>query len=172
MIRRILVGFVVLLLILAGAAYFYLRSSLPQVEGRIEVSGISGPVTIARDADGVPLITAGNDDDVAFGLGFAHAQDRLFQMELMRRYGAGRLAEIFGMRAVASDRQMRVLGLYRRAEAALPKLSAPMRRALEAYAAGVNAFLATRRGALPPEFLLLRFAPDRGARPTAWSGAS
>src|SRR5207237_3856769 len=88
------------------------------------------------------------------------AQDRLFQMELQRRYGAGRLAEIFGPEAAATDRQMRVLGLYRAAEAELPFLSAVVRGGLEAYAAGVNGFLATHRGALPPEFLLLRFRPE------------
>ncbi len=160
MIARILIGLLLVLLALSGGFYLYLRSSLPQVEGRIAVGGLKNPVTIARDADGVPLITAGDDEDAAFGLGYAHAQDRLFQMETMRRYGAGRLAEIFGDRALGSDRQMRVLGLYRLAEASLPLLSEPMRRGLDAYAAGVNAFLATRRGALPPEFLLLRFAPE------------
>ena len=160
MIRRILAGILLLLLILCGAFYLYLRSSLPQVEGRIAVSGLKTEVTIARDRDGVPLITAADDEDVAFGLGYAHAQDRLFQMELMRRNGAGRLAEIFGAQAVDTDRQMRVLGLYRLAEAEVPLLSEPVRRGLEAYAAGVNAFLASRSGALPPEFLLLRFAPE------------
>jgi penicillin amidase len=161
MIRRILVGLLIVLLVAGGGFYFYLRSSLPQVEGRIIVTGLSAPVTIARDADGVPLITAANDADAAFGLGFAHAQDRLFQMETMRRYGAGTLAEIFGDRAVGIDRQMRVLGLYRLAEASFSHLSAPVTRAFEAYAAGVNAFLATRSGALPPEFQLLRFAPEK-----------
>ncbi|MGD9614704.1 MAG: penicillin acylase family protein [Alphaproteobacteria bacterium] len=160
MIGRIAIGALILLFVLAGGFYLYLRSSLPQVEGRITVQGINAPVTIARDADGVPLITAGDDADAAFGLGFAHAQDRLFQMETMRRYGAGRLAEIFGDRAVGADRQMRVLGLYRLAEASFSHLSAPVQRSLEAYAAGVNAFLATHRGALPPEFQLLRFAPE------------
>jgi penicillin amidase len=117
-------------------------------------------VRIARDADGIPLITAASDPDAAFGLGFAHAQDRLFQMELQRRYGAGRLAEIFGPQALATDRQMRVLGLYRAAEAEISTLSPAVRRGLDAYAAGVNAFLAARRGALPPEFVLLGFRPD------------
>src|ERR1051325_8807094 len=159
-LRRLLIGLVLLLLLLAGAGYLSLRSSLPQIEGRVVVAGITAPVTIARDADGVPLITAATDEDAAFGLGYAHAQDRLFQMESMRRYGAGRLAEIFGPQAVAVDRQMRVLGIYRLAEQELPLLSEPVRRGLEASAAGVNAFLATRRGALPPEFLLLRFSPE------------
>jgi len=106
------------------------------------------------------LIVAQNDEDLAFGLGYVHAQERLFQMELQRRYGAGRLAEIFGVPAVGIDRQMRTFGLYRAAEAEIPFLSAEMNRALNAYTAGVNAFLVTRRGALPPEFLLLRFAPE------------
>jgi penicillin G amidase len=160
MIRRLAAGFAVLLLVLAGGLYLYLRSSLPQTEGRIEVRGPKAAVRITRDADGVPTIIAQDDDDAAFGLGFAHAQDRLFQMELQRRYAAGRLAEIFGPDAVAVDRQMRVLGLHRAAEAEIPYLSPEVNRAFLAYAAGVNAFLATRRGALPPEFLLLRFSPE------------
>ena len=108
--------------------------------------GPKAEIRIERDADGVPLIIAQDDEDAAFGLGFVHAQDRLFQMELQRRYGAGRLAEIFGPQAVATDRQMRVLGLYRAAEAEIPFLSPEMNRALDAYAAGVNAFLAIAPG--------------------------
>jgi penicillin G amidase len=160
MIRRLAAGFAVLLLVLAGGLYLYLRSSLPQTEGRIEVRGPRATIRIERDADGLPLIAAQDDDDVAFGLGYAHAQDRLFQMELQRRYAAGRLAEIFGPDAVMVDKQMRVLGLYRAAEAEIPYLSPEVNRAFQAYAAGVNAFLASRHGALPPEFLLLRFSPE------------
>jgi penicillin G amidase len=158
------------LLLALGAGYFYLGTSLPQIAGRIAVFGLKSPVRVARDADGVPTIIAQNDDAAAFGLGFAHAQDRLFQMELMRRLAAGRLAELFGPAALPIDRQMRVLGLYQAAEAELLALSAELRRALSAYAAGVNAFLATRHGALPPEFLLLRFepAPWREADSLAW----
>jgi penicillin G amidase len=154
------VGLLAVLILVVGGLYLYLRSALPQTDGRIVLSGPRAEIRIERDADGVPLITAQDDEDVAFGLGFAHAQDRLFQMELQRRAGAGRLAEIFGPRAVDLDKQMRVLGLHRAAEADLTSLSAEMNRALSAYAAGVNAFLASRRGALPPEFLLLRFAPE------------
>src|SRR6266853_198611 len=160
MIRRIGAGFLALLIVLGGGVYLYLRSALPETDGRIVVSGPKAQIRIERDADGVPLITAQDDEDAAFGLGFVHAQERLFQMELQRRYGAGRLAEIFGQQAVATDRQMRVLGLYRAAESAIPSLSPQMNRALSAYAAGVNAFLSSRRGALPLEFLLLRFAPE------------
>jgi penicillin amidase len=159
-IRRIFTGLLALLLVLGGGLYLYLLSSLPQTDGRLAVPRLKAEIRIERDADGVPLIIAQDDEDAAFGLGFVHAQNRLFQMELQRRYGAGRLAEIFGTEALATDRQMRVLGLYRAAEAEIPFLSMEVRRGLEAYAAGVNAFLASRHGALPPEFLLLRFAPE------------
>src|SRR6266702_7156629 len=135
MLVRILAGILLLVLLLAGGFYLYLRSSLPQVEGRIAVRGLNAEVTIARDGDGVPLITAADDEDAAFGLGFVHAQDRLFQMETMRRAGAGRLSEIFGAPTIATDRQMRVLGLYHLAEAELASLSEPVRRGIEAYAA-------------------------------------
>src|SRR5689334_24158623 len=145
MIRRVFGGVLLLVCVIAGGVGLYLVSSVPQLDGRIAVRGPTGEVRIARDADGIPLISAATDEDAAFGLGFAHAQDRLFQMELQRRYGAGRLAEIFGTQALQTDRQMRVLGLYRAAEAELPYLSQSIRRALDAYAAGINAFLAARR---------------------------
>jgi penicillin amidase len=160
MIRRILGGVLLLACVIAGGGGLYLLSSLPQLDGWIAVSGPTHELRIVRDADGVPLIDAANDEDAAFGLGFAHAQDRLFQMDMQRRYGAGRLAEIFGPQALATDRQMRVLGIYRAAEAELPYLSPAVRHVLEAYAAGVNASLATRRGALPLEFVVLGFHPE------------
>lgn len=150
----------VVLLVIAGGGFIALRTSLATIDGRIVVAGLHGEVGIVRDADGVPTITAQNDDDLAFGLGYAHAQDRLFQMELQRRYGAGRLAEIFGAGAVPVDTQMRVLGLYRAAEAAFDKLSPQVQQGIQAYCAGVNAYLATRGALLPPEFLLLRFSPE------------
>src|SRR5690242_16860060 len=161
--RRVRVGaslLGLLLLALGGGLYLYLRSALPQTDGRIAVAGPNAEIRIERDADGIPRIIAQGDEDLAFGLGFAHAQDRLFQMELQRRYGAGRLAEILGRQALPTDRQMRVLGLYRAAEAEIPFLSPEMKRALDAYAAGVNAFLQSRPGALAPEFLVLGFAPE------------
>jgi penicillin amidase len=159
-----------LLVALGGGFYLYLRSALPRTDGRIELAGPKAEIRIERDADGVPRIVAQADEDAAFGLGFVHAQERLFQMELQRRYGSGRLAEILGPDAVAIDRQMRVLGLYRAAQAEIAFLSTAMNRALDAYAAGVNAFLKSRGGALPLEFLVLRFAPEpwRPADSLAW----
>ena len=85
--------------------------------------GLHGEVTIARDADGVPTITAATDDDAAFGLGFAHAQDRLFQMEVQRRAGEGRLAEMLGGDLVRVDRFIRTLGFPRLAESSFAALS-------------------------------------------------
>src|SRR6476660_3622964 len=101
MVRRVLTSLLALLLVLGGGFYLYLRSALPQTDGRIVLPGPKAEIRIERDADGVPLITARDDEDAAFGLGYVHAQERLFQMELQRRYCAGRLAEIFGPQAVA-----------------------------------------------------------------------
>ncbi len=122
--------------------------------------GLSSPVEIARDDRGVPTIRAKSLNDAYFAIGFAHAQDRLFQMELMRRVGAGRLAETVGAAGVSTDKLMRTLGLYRMAEAEAASASPSLKAALDAYAAGVNAFLKQRRGALPLEFQLLRITPE------------
>ena len=159
-------GFLALLaLVGAAGTYLWLLSSLPETDGRLTVSGPTAEVRIARDAMGIPTISAQSDADAAFGLGFVHAQDRLFQMDLMRHYGGGRLSEWFGARAVPTDRSMRVLGLYRAAEAQYALLSPELRAVFDAYAAGVNAYLANRRGALPPEYVLL------GLRPEPWRPA-
>jgi penicillin G amidase len=163
MIRWFFAGLLILLIISTGGLYLYLRSSLPQPAGHLTLAGPQAEIRIERDAAGVPTIFARDDADAAFGLGFVHAQDRLFQMELMRRYGAGRLSEVFGPQALPVDKEMRVLGLYRAAAAEIPDLSPAVNRDFAAYAAGVNAFLKTRGdalGALPSEFLLLRFAPQ------------
>jgi penicillin amidase len=85
MIRRIIAGLLALLIVLSGGFYLYLRSALPQIDGQILLPGPKAEIGIERDADGVPLITAQDDEDVAFGLGFVHAQERLFQMDLTGR---------------------------------------------------------------------------------------
>jgi penicillin G amidase len=148
-------GLALLMIVTAGVGYFWLRGSLPQIDGRIEVAGLGAPVTVVRDRWAIPHIEAKDLLDASFALGFVHAQDRLWQMEFQRRLGAGRLAEILGAAALPSDRFMRTLGLYRQAEAGLAHLAPDARAWLEAYAAGVNAFVATRTGPLPPEFLIL-----------------
>src|SRR5204862_8197618 len=121
---------------------------------------LGAKVEIARDGDGAVTIRAQSEADAFYALGFAHAQDRLFQMDMMRRWGAGRLSEVFGAKTVDTDKLMRILGLYRLAEASLAKVPNEMRVTLEAYAAGVNAFLATRGDTLAPEFWLLGYSPE------------
>ncbi len=146
----------------AGGTYAWLRGSLPVMEGTVEVAGLAAPVRIVRDRNAVPHVYADGVGDVMFGLGFAHAQDRLWQMEINRRIGAGRLAEILGPPARDTDRFLRTLGIRRAAQRAYDGLDRQTRDVLDSYAAGVNAFLDTRDGPLPPEFLIL------GHRPEPW----
>ncbi|MDW8146545.1 MAG: penicillin acylase family protein [Roseiflexaceae bacterium] len=163
LLRRFLLwlalGLVVALALGAGGGYLWLRRSLPQTSGEIRVSGMSDPVTIVRDSDGVAHITGATETDAAFGLGFVHAQERLWQMEMQRRIGHGQLSEIFGATTLNTDRFLRTLGVARAARSALERLDAETIAILEAYAAGVNAFLATNP-LLPPEFLILGVQPE------------
>ncbi|MCC7417597.1 MAG: penicillin acylase family protein [Acidobacteria bacterium] len=157
--------------LLASAAYVAARRSLPVVNGSIAVAGISAPVEIVRDADGVPHIFAREKAGALFGLGYAHAQDRLWQMEFQRRIAQGRLSEIFGRATLPQDRFLRTVGFARAARSAWDRLPAAARGQIDAYVAGVNAFLAAHHGTtLPPEFLLLGFEPERwtGADVLAW----
>jgi penicillin G amidase len=162
-IRRIMLVAALLLAAISGAVYVWLRSSLPVTQGRISLktAGLSAPVDILRDRHGVPHIYARSEADGLAALGYAHAQDRLWQMEVNRRIGAGRLSEIFGSATLETDRFIRTVGIRQAAQKALDSQPPEMRQLLEAYARGVNAFLDSRRGALPPEFLLLGVTPER-----------
>lgn len=148
----------------------YLWTGLPQTEGRLTLAGLNQPVDILRDADGVPHIFAQSLEDASFALGFAHAQDRLFQMDFQRRLAAGRLAEVVGSIALPSDRAMRTLGVYALAERTAEQMPPDMKRQLDAYSRGVNAYLEARQGALPPEYYLLWTEPEpwRDADSLVW----
>jgi len=148
------------LLVVLVAGALWLRTSLPKMAGSVTLPGLSAPVEVVRDQDAVPHIYAESSEDALFALGYVHAQDRLFQMDFQRRVGAGRLSEVLGEATLGNDRFLRTLGVYRVAERTLPNLSAETRGSLDAYAAGVNAFLEGRRGALPPEFLVLGYEPE------------
>ncbi len=148
-----------LILVLAVSLFIHLRRSLPPLTGEIEVSGLISSVRLERDALGVPVLRAQNRADVAFGLGFVHGQDRFFQMDLMRRQGAGALAALFGSRALDYDRGLRRHRFQARAEALFRSLSARERDLLTAYAAGVNHGLDSLR-TKPFEYLLLRTQPE------------
>ena len=156
-----LVGILLAVLALgATASYLYLRQSLADWEGQNTVPGLDAQVEILRDRFGVPHIFAQSERDAHFGLGFVHAQDRLWQMEMNRRIGSGRLAEALGRRALPTDRFLRTLGVRRAAQANLAHLDENTRRLLDAYAAGVNAFLGSGP-VLPPEFWITGIAPER-----------
>src|SRR5215207_3450525 len=137
------------------------QSEYTQVPDVFRVEAIHAPVEIERDRHGVPHVRAQNETDAHFGLGFAHAQDRLWQMEFQRRLGNGRLAEILGAKGLPTDRLFRTLGLRRTSEAAWARLGAEERRPFEAYVAGVNTYLAGLKGGqLPLEFRILGFEPE------------
>ncbi|MBI4545778.1 MAG: penicillin acylase family protein [Gemmatimonadetes bacterium] len=149
-----------LLVLVVAALLWYLGSAGRDREGQVRLARLRGPVEVWRDSLGVPHVWASSLEDLLFAQGYTHAQDRLWQMELLRRVAEGRLAELFGERALDSDRFLRTLGLWRAAGVNERRLTAEERRRVEAYAAGVNAWISGRRGALPPEFLLLRIQPE------------
>ena len=155
----LLLAVVVIVAGLVGYAYYIAHAALPQLDGRLQISGLSGPVTVTRDGHGVPTIEAASLDDLFFAQGYVTAQDRLWQMDLMRRYGGGELSEIFGEDALKVDREQRILGLRAAARKALEIASPRDRSFLEAYARGVNAYIGTQGGHLPIEFRILRYAP-------------
>lgn len=164
--RRLLRYLLILLAALAGLAVgagFYarqqLRASLPILDGARVVGGLGGPVTIARDALGVPTVTAASREDAARALGFLHAQDRFFQMDLQRRQPAGELAALVGPRALNVDQQARIHRLRPIARRALELADPLYRKILEAYAGGVNSGLSAL-GAAPFEYLVLRTTPE------------
>ena len=138
-----------------AAVALYAWRALPVTDGRLTVPGTRGPVQVERDADGIPTIRAQSRDDALFGLGFVHAQDRLWQLETHRRIGSGELAEAFGAPALDTDRFLRALGVRRAAEAQWAATGADARAAVLAYTAGINAYIDHALRARPPEFLLL-----------------
>jgi penicillin G amidase len=136
------------------------RQPLPLLDGTPIIAGVRQPVEVIRDRWGIPHIYAASHDDLFFAQGYVHAQDRLFQMDVSRRVGAGRLSEIAGSYGLANDRAARIFGWHRAAEAQAQGILADKETAAaaEAYAAGVNAYIA--EGHLPLEFRLLRYQPE------------
>jgi len=142
-------------------SYLFLRGSLPQTAGTVALAGVEQEVQVTRDVHGIPTIRAQSESDGFFALGYVHAQDRLWQMDLMRRTGEGRLSEVLGSQGLRVDRFMRTLGIYRLAEAEVADLDPDTRATLESYAAGVNAYIETHGGAWPLEYYTLRTHPEK-----------
>ncbi|PKU22637.1 penicillin acylase family protein [Telmatospirillum siberiense] len=161
-IRRWLTRFLLLLPVVIflalGGIWLFLEGSLAQLDGRMEAAGLAEPVSVTRDDLGVPTISAGNRADLAYATGYLHAQDRFFQMDLLRRSAGGELAALFGPAALPIDRSRRPHRFRSRAGAVLASLPVDDRVLLERYAAGVNDGLAALR-ARPFEYALLLTAP-------------
>ncbi|MGQ0741587.1 MAG: penicillin acylase family protein [Alphaproteobacteria bacterium] len=155
-----LLGFLALVavVVIAGVRSFY--ASLPSYDREVRTAALTASVTIMRDKYAIPHIIAESYNDAAFALGFAHAQDRLWQMEMARRFMSGRLSEILGEAGLRADVTMRALGFYRAAQASFSHLSPRSRAALQAYADGVNAYLSNHSGPWPIEFALAGITPE------------
>src|SRR6202030_3173606 len=160
--RVVLWLLLILALLAAGAlsyAYFVARAALPQLDGTLQVKGLSATVKVTRDGHGVPAIEAATLEDLFFAQGYVTAQDRLWQMDIMRRFGSGELSEILGEDLLKVDREQRILGLRATAIKSLQTASPRDRSFFEAYARGVNADMGSRAHKLPIEFRILGYSP-------------
>ena len=157
-----------LLLILLAVFVFWLRTTaeaaLPALDGDVHLAGLSAPVTVRRDAHGVPHIDAATQDDLFTAQGYVTAQDRLWQMDSFRRNAEGTLAEVAGRSLLKHDETQRVLQIRLVAQRVYSRVSPQDRVRLEDYARGVNLFIQQHQDSLPPEFRLLRY------RPAPWTG--
>ena len=155
---------VLLLLLIAFLSFdfwFYraVRAALPQRDGTIHLAGLSNPVIVTYDSLGVPSISASSVPDLLFAQGYITAQDRLWQMDMTRRYASGDLSAVLGPEYVKIDREQRILGLRQVAERSVANMTAAQRAQFEAYAAGVNAYIAQHQKTLPLEFRFLTYFP-------------
>jgi len=161
--KRILLIAALVIIVLAAAVYFWLKSTAPDYSGKLHLQGLKDKTTVVYDAYGVPHIYAQNAKDAYFTFGYVHAQDRLFQMVMIRRVVEGRLAEILGKDLVKTDKYMRVLTLNKMAERSakrfMKEADKPVKDEVQAYVEGINAFI--KRGDLPIEFTLMDFKPEK-----------
>ncbi|MEJ2290725.1 MAG: penicillin acylase family protein [Deinococcales bacterium] len=168
---RILGVVVVLLVLVAAGGWLYLRTSLPKTRGTVTLAGLHQSVEVVRDKNDVPHIFAKDKADALFALGYVHAQDRLWQMDFQRRVGEGRLSEVLGPATLDTDKFLRTLGVYRASQQALAHLDPETRSLLDAYVAGINAYIEHHHGAWPPEYVILGVKPQpfHAADVIAWA---
>jgi penicillin amidase len=161
---KLIVGSLGVLVVIIVTGFFFLRyqvtKSFPLTAGTLRVTGLQKPVTIHRDEHGVPRIAADNEHDMLVALGYVHAQDRLWQMDMARRVGEGRLSELLGPVTIPFDRMFRVIGIGKLSEEIEQRITPESRTRLESYALGVNSLIEHQRGRLPVEFDLLRYEPE------------
>jgi penicillin amidase len=164
MIVRFISGIVFLIVVFIAAAFlfgWYVKDrALPRYEGEAQASGLKHPVNIYRDSFAVAHIEAATDEDAYYGLGYVHAQERMFQMDFVRRLGKGRLAEVLGEKALILDKWSRTIGFARIAEEMWKSASADTKKFMLSYSRGVNAFLASNGNKLGFEFDALHYTPD------------
>ncbi len=161
---KVIFGVLGVLIVSAVAVFFFIRfqikKSFAETSGTLSVTGLQLPVEITRDEFGVPRIAAQSEHDMMFAFGYVHAQDRLWQMDMARRIGQGRLSELLGSVTIPFDKMFRIVGIRHIAEKVEQKLTPESRVRLEAYSAGVNAFIGSHKGKYPIEFDLLRYDPE------------
>jgi len=161
---KVTIGIISSLIILLSVGgyiiYRLLSSSLPGYSGKISVKNIKDEISIYRDSMAIPYIIAKSDADAAFALGYAHAQDRMFTMDLIRRAGKGRLSEVIGPKSIPFDKMFRTVGIYRVASKILEQIDPSTRELLEAYSNGVNLYIQQAKGNYPIEFDILGYDPE------------
>src|SRR6202453_3788984 len=167
-VLRTFIGLLLFIVVAAIAGVLWLRSAekaaLPVLDGDLHVAGLSAPVMVRRDGQGVPHIEAATQDDLFVAQGYVTAQDRLWQMDAFRRNAKGELAEVLGPSLVKHDKMQRVLQMRVTAERIYANLPAADRARMDQYARGVNLFIDEHQNALPAEFRLLHY------RPAPWTG--
>ena len=159
-LQRIGISVVLIIIIFAIGIYFFVKSTLPDYEGSYSIAGINGTIEIMRDTYGIPHIFADNKNDLAFGLGYSMAQDRLWQMDILRRVSLGRLSELFGDIALDADRFSRVIGFARGARKAEDNLTSGEKEYLNAFLNGINRYMELKKSELPVEFRVLGYRPE------------
>ena len=160
-LKYALLSLIFMTIVGAGTVFWLFDRSMPQYAGHVDMPGLGAKVSVFRDSHGVPHIFAASQNDAARALGYIHASERLFQMEMQRRAGQGRLSEIVGVSMLGVDKFIRTLGLYGLAQSSFAVMSPEAKSFFEAYSDGVNAWLVAHADALPPEFLLLHDTPEK-----------
>jgi penicillin amidase len=150
----------ILFVLAAAVIWWYVYRPLPRLDGSVSIAGLQKDVTVERDGWGVPHIRASSVEDMAEAQGYVMAQDRLWQMDLLRRVARGQLSEVLGSATLSVDKQFRTLGFGRTAERDVAQMEPSQRAIIEAYARGINLFIDQHRNQLPIEFSLLKYQPQ------------